>query len=49
MLHKDYFRKGPVEKKTLAVGLKGLDAKKNCLPATASRKVTLILTSRFFS
>jgi hypothetical protein len=28
MLHKDYYRKGSVEKK-LVVGLKGLDAKTN--------------------
>jgi hypothetical protein len=27
MLHKDYYRKSSVEKKTLIVGLKGLDAK----------------------
>jgi hypothetical protein len=29
MLHKDYYRKGSVEKKSLVVGLKGLDAKTN--------------------
>jgi hypothetical protein len=29
MLHKDYDRKGSVEKKSLVVSLKGLDAKKN--------------------
>jgi hypothetical protein len=27
MLHKDYYRKDSVEKKSLVVGLKGLDAK----------------------
>jgi hypothetical protein len=32
MLHKDYDRKGSVEKKSLVVGLKGLDAKTNCFP-----------------
>jgi hypothetical protein len=32
MLHKDYYRKRSVEKISLAVGLKGLDAKTNCLP-----------------
>jgi hypothetical protein len=29
MLHKDYYRKGSVEKNVLVVGLKGLDAKTN--------------------
>jgi hypothetical protein len=29
MLHKDYYRKGSVGEKFLAVGLKGLDAKTN--------------------
>jgi hypothetical protein len=29
MLHKGYYRKRSVEKKTLVVGLKGLDAKMN--------------------
>jgi hypothetical protein len=29
--HKDYYRKGSVEKKSLVVGLKGLDAKANWL------------------
>jgi hypothetical protein len=31
MLHKDYFRKSSVGKKSLVVGLKGLDAKTNRL------------------
>jgi hypothetical protein len=31
MLHKDYYRKGSVEKKSLVVNLKGLDAKTNWL------------------
>jgi hypothetical protein len=29
MLHKNYYRKGSVEKETLVVGLKELDAKPN--------------------
>jgi hypothetical protein len=29
MLHKDYYRRGSVEKKNLVVGLKGFDAKTN--------------------
>jgi hypothetical protein len=29
MLHKDYYRRSSVEKKSLGVGLKGLDAKTN--------------------
>jgi hypothetical protein len=29
MLHKNYYRKSSVEKKSLAVSLKGLDAKTN--------------------
>jgi hypothetical protein len=29
MLHKDYYRRSSVEKKSLVVGLKGLDAKTN--------------------
>jgi hypothetical protein len=29
MLHKDYYRKGSVEKKILAMSLKGLGAKTN--------------------
>jgi hypothetical protein len=33
MLHKDYYRKSSVEKKTLVVGLKGPDAKMNWLSA----------------
>jgi hypothetical protein len=31
MLHKDYYRKSSVEKKSLVVSLKGLDAKTKCL------------------
>jgi hypothetical protein len=30
MLHKDYYRRSSVEKKSLVMGLKGLDAKINC-------------------
>jgi hypothetical protein len=29
MLHKDYYCKGSVEKESLVMGLKGLDAKRN--------------------
>jgi hypothetical protein len=31
MLHKDYYRKNSVGKKSLVMGLKGSDAKTNCL------------------
>jgi hypothetical protein len=43
MLHKDYDRKGCLEK-TLVVILKGPDSKMNWFAYTTSRKVTLTST-----
>jgi hypothetical protein len=42
-------RKGSVEKKTLAVSLKGLDAKTNCLAVNRQCKETCTLTLRVVS
>jgi hypothetical protein len=49
MLHKHYYRKCSVEKKILAVSLKGLVAKTNWLAVNRSRKVTLTLWEKLSS